>query len=397
MGYSTTITSCAMQGIMIFRVSSMYNHDRGIILLLATGYVLEWLGAILIQILSYGVHAPIPNPAPGVRLCSQKSFPHWMFAVWIPIACFEGLILFLSICRGVTYYKSSKESKRLGLTGYAWTNSLGYILLRDSIAFPFICVFICFINLFVWIYLPHLAAQIAFCIASFAPCIIGPRLILNLREAYYQPFIQEINGQYDGPSDLGLSGLAGPYPSWADPELEQDEQRNRTRSKQAEQLEEEERHMKDDEHGLHELNPSSSRSPLASTSQNPDSQPQQAQSHTRRHRSRSPKRVTASSSFSSHSSHSSPTSATQLCSSTDLFQLQPLNPHMTRLSTDFDGRQRTTSSPDGTSNKTKITPTGTSITSTRRTYTTSFSSIILPPPTIPPPVPVPRIPRSSSP
>ncbi|KAF4614494.1 hypothetical protein D9613_002470 [Agrocybe pediades] len=372
---------------MIFRVSSMYNHDRGIILLLATGFVLEWLGAILIQVLSYGVHAPIPNPAPGVRLCSQKSFPHWMFAVWIPIACFEGLILFLSICRGVTYYKSSKESKRLGLTGYAWTNSLGYILLRDSIAFPFICVSICFINLFVWIYLPHLAAQMAFCIASFAPCIIGPRLILNLREAYYQPFIQEINGQYDGPSDLGLSGLAGPYPSWADPEPEQDtKQRSHTQDKQAEQLEEEERHTKHDEHELHELNPSSSRSPLASSSQNPDSLPQ---SHSQRHRSRSPERITASS--------SSPTSATHL--DPNFFELQPLHPHMTHLSTDFHGRQlHTPSSPQGEAiSNTISTPPGTSITSTKRTHTTSFSSIIPPPPTIPPPVPVPRIPRSSSP
>ncbi|KAF9543631.1 hypothetical protein CPC08DRAFT_649817, partial [Agrocybe pediades] len=198
MGYAATITSCAMQGIMIFRVSSMYNHDRDIILLLATGFVMEWLGAILTH--PGLIVRPIPNPAPGVRLCSQKSFPHWMFAVWTPIACFEGLILFLSICRGVACYKSSKESKRLGLAGYASTNSLGYILLRDSTAFLFICVSICFINLFVWIYLPHLAAQMAFCIASFAPCIIGPRLILDLREAYYQPFIQEINGQYDGPS-----------------------------------------------------------------------------------------------------------------------------------------------------------------------------------------------------
>ncbi|KAF4618014.1 hypothetical protein D9613_012846 [Agrocybe pediades] len=110
-------------------------------------------------------------------------------------------------------------------------------------------------------------------------------------------------------------------------------------------------------------------------------------------RSPSPKQVTEAS-FSSHSS--SPTSATHLCTShsTDLFELQPLDPHMTRLPTDFNGRQlHTPSSPSSPlgevgSNTAISTPTATSITSTRRTYTTSFSSIIPPPPTIPPPVPL---------
>lgn len=37
----------------------------------------------------------------------------------------------------------------------------------------------------------HIAAQIAFCMAAFAPCIIGSRLILNLREVYYKPFTEE--------------------------------------------------------------------------------------------------------------------------------------------------------------------------------------------------------------
>jgi len=40
---------------------------------------------------------------------------------------------------------------------------------------------------------PYVIEQISFAIAAFAPCIIGSRLILNLREAYYLPFIEECN------------------------------------------------------------------------------------------------------------------------------------------------------------------------------------------------------------
>jgi len=37
------------------------------------------------------------------------------------------------------------------------------------------------------------AAHAILPLTRFAPCIIGPRLVLNLREAYYLPFTEECN------------------------------------------------------------------------------------------------------------------------------------------------------------------------------------------------------------
>ena len=79
----------------------------------------------------------VPQPAPGVRLCAQDSFPRWMYTIWIPIIMFELLVLLLSLSLAVKYH----QSMRLMRENYAKpTDSLQYIMLRDSITFPFMYV-----------------------------------------------------------------------------------------------------------------------------------------------------------------------------------------------------------------------------------------------------------------
>jgi hypothetical protein len=39
----------------------------------------------------------------------------------------------------------------------------------------------------------YLVTQFTFAFAAFIPIILGSRLILNLREAYYQPFTEELD------------------------------------------------------------------------------------------------------------------------------------------------------------------------------------------------------------
>jgi len=188
-GYLVMISVCSMQGIMICRISSMYLHNRKIIALLGGSCVLEVGFLILIQCLAGSVTAPVPDPAPGLRLCTQNSIPSWMYTTLIPVVCFELLILILAILLAIKYYRSIKIIQNSESPSVC----LAYILLRDSITFPFIGVTLCLINLGTWIRLPYLDGQMAYTLASFAPCIIGSRLILNLREAYYQPFTEECN------------------------------------------------------------------------------------------------------------------------------------------------------------------------------------------------------------
>jgi len=79
----------------------------------------------------------VPQPAPGVRLCAQDSFPSWMYTLWIPIIMFELLVLLLSLSLAVKYYQSMKLMRENCTKP---TDSLQYILLRDSITFPFMYV-----------------------------------------------------------------------------------------------------------------------------------------------------------------------------------------------------------------------------------------------------------------
>lgn len=200
-GFLAAIILATMQGIMSYRVSSMYSHNRKIVILLIAAFVLELSLVIVIQVLILGVHSPIPQPAPGVSLCAQDSFPSWTYAAWIPIIVFELLVLLLSLSRAVKYHQSVQILRVNNIHSYP-TNSLAYILLRDSITFPFITLFVCTLNLIACARFPYLVTQFTFCLAAFVPIILGSRLILNLRETYYQPFAEELSSKIKPGSSL---------------------------------------------------------------------------------------------------------------------------------------------------------------------------------------------------
>ncbi|KAF4614443.1 hypothetical protein D9613_002493 [Agrocybe pediades] len=189
----------AAESIMVYRISSMYNHRRDIIVLLGTALCLEMISIVIIPTVSEIKHTPIDLPDTDVRFCTQNVFAHWMFTIWIPIILFESLILGLALSLALIYHRTiegvadlQEEMPTAQVEPFFETKpeSLAYILLRDSITFPFI---LCIANFVVWITQPYVIIQIAFAVAAFAPCIIGSRLILNLREAYYLPFVEECN------------------------------------------------------------------------------------------------------------------------------------------------------------------------------------------------------------
>ncbi|KAF8962077.1 hypothetical protein BDZ97DRAFT_1759485 [Flammula alnicola] len=71
------------------------------------------------------------------------------------------------------------------------SKSLFYVLLRDSILFPFIALVICLTNVVGYKYFSFSASRINNTIAEFGTQVVGGRLILNLREVYYRPFEDE--------------------------------------------------------------------------------------------------------------------------------------------------------------------------------------------------------------
>ncbi|KAF9472994.1 hypothetical protein BDN70DRAFT_997880 [Pholiota conissans] len=198
----TFVTFFAMHGIMVCRVSSMYTHDRTILKILVIGFFVEFISLAVIQVVSwyYGrmltdsdVH--IQNP---VGFCSREKVPPWTFIIWIPPVLFEFLICTLAIALGVRYYREvGSHGMFPHLSNSSRTSSLFSILLRDSIVFPFIFSLSCIVNLVSFYLLSTGLRPTTAHAISLLPVILsgllGSRLILNLRESYYEPYRQEFS------------------------------------------------------------------------------------------------------------------------------------------------------------------------------------------------------------
>jgi len=177
-----------MQGIVVFRISSMYNHARRIIIILVIALVAEIIITCSLEAFSNSQPAYIRGTSGYLPICIPPLSPWWSNFFWISIIMFETLVLGLSIYMGV---RSRRE-----ICGNPENSTLGhrpllYVLLRDSILFPLLALFICFINFFGSMYFSFVDAEISIIVAGFTTQILGGRLVLNLREAYYRPFDDE--------------------------------------------------------------------------------------------------------------------------------------------------------------------------------------------------------------
>lgn len=179
------ITLWTMQGIMMYRISSMYSHSRKIIVLLLSAFAIEFIVLVASNLSSIRSGKPVVAP-PGANICPRRKLP-LMFVVWIPIALFELLVLGLAVKVGLNYFHSIRREHRAHRR-----KSLAYVLLRDSIVFPLISVLMCIVNLIVMLKLSYIASQLTMPLSSMLPIVLGCRLILNLRETYYQPFSGEM-------------------------------------------------------------------------------------------------------------------------------------------------------------------------------------------------------------
>ncbi|PPQ78463.1 hypothetical protein CVT25_011858 [Psilocybe cyanescens] len=191
--------------IVIFRLSSMFHHSRTIITFLSVAFSLQMLSTCLIQALSYpsGYSSTGPQTFP---LCAPPSSAWWSNLFWVVVIVYELSLLGLSVFRGVQTRREVMDLRKLSLTG---NPSIMFILLRDSILFPFVALAVCVANFMGSLYfsvslLQNLSAvfflaQMSLSVACFATHILGSRLILNLREAYYRPFDHEYSQAYETP------------------------------------------------------------------------------------------------------------------------------------------------------------------------------------------------------
>ncbi|KAF4576237.1 hypothetical protein EYR36_001167 [Pleurotus pulmonarius] len=149
---------------------------------------------------------PIVFQAPNMSICAPSNI-NFLWAIWIPSAVFESVLaVFVLWVAGkhMTFTKGLSSCQDKCGTAI-WT-----VLLRDSILYPLITVSLYITNAILWSTLPPELVQLPEAAVSCAACVLGSRLVLNLRETYYTPFTDEVNIASEPQSDLELNTIPSP-------------------------------------------------------------------------------------------------------------------------------------------------------------------------------------------
>lgn len=210
------------QAIMVHRIISMYKNQENVSKYL--GFFLITMICASMVIAFFALFEIVSHTfffTPTLRVCAALDIPSWSAVTWFMAMAFDLVIWVMSAREAVRYLRESQEltaqasSRYLTFTNWSKQGTLFRVLLRDSITFPFISVVIAFSNILSWLVKPLFPAIIYTTTAS-SVCLnlIGCRLILNLRDAYYQPFADEfshsLQGVDDDPAVVELVNFAHP-------------------------------------------------------------------------------------------------------------------------------------------------------------------------------------------
>lgn len=129
----------------------MYEHSRKIIIFIVTCFICEALAMALFMGLTYkDTHRKylccsiLPKiltlssvvtteSIPGLFICAPTSIPHSFYLFWVPIVCFESLLFGMALYVGIQFRRNDILRETIG-----GNTGIFYVLLRDSISFPFL-------------------------------------------------------------------------------------------------------------------------------------------------------------------------------------------------------------------------------------------------------------------
>lgn len=185
--WGSTVLIWSMQAIMQYRVSCMYKHQRKAVFLMVTAFAIEVLSMAAINLVYLRRTIERAASIEKLNLCIGVHFPGRYTVYWIAVFVFELMIFILGFQAGLVYFRESRLIHSLGKHG------LRKILIRDSILFPLIAFIVGGVNVFVWSRLASYSITISVTFSQLLSRILGCRLVLNLREAYYLPFESEVD------------------------------------------------------------------------------------------------------------------------------------------------------------------------------------------------------------
>ncbi|KAF8513355.1 hypothetical protein JB92DRAFT_2923915 [Gautieria morchelliformis] len=146
--------------LFLYQIHAVYDCNRPLLFLMIALLIADLVGSVAISVLK--VHAIAMTSVKGKTACLHHPLPPHSFISWIPPLLFESFLLFLMVLKGWWIYRSG--------TGF-----------RLSIFMAFVA------NTIIWA-LPtrlHLDFQIGISWGIAIPCVMGSRLLLNMRERFF--------------------------------------------------------------------------------------------------------------------------------------------------------------------------------------------------------------------
>ncbi|KAG2012926.1 hypothetical protein CC2G_009876 [Coprinopsis cinerea AmutBmut pab1-1] len=176
----------SMQAIIIHRIWCMYRRSKPVLILLVCTFLGQVTTSSTIIALDKSKNAAFPFVR-DMLVCvpgGAKPFLEWYWAYLVFIIAFDVVAFTLALMEGIRYFRRTQLTE----------GSLVRILLRDSIFFPFLGLSVSIFALLAWrAVLPYPSVAVLMTLMALTSPILGSRLILNLRDAYYKPFAEEVN------------------------------------------------------------------------------------------------------------------------------------------------------------------------------------------------------------
>ncbi|TFK43230.1 hypothetical protein BDQ12DRAFT_709061 [Crucibulum laeve] len=165
--------------VMLLRTLATYRR-RSIIKFIAIGsFFCEVISMLIILILSFYRIDARHELAPGVPFCAPLHVPRYLYTFWLPVIIFDCVLFISALWSIITHMKRTRALNALTM------NDMWETLVKDSVWYFTITILAYLTNAVVWLILPlsWLGLPQGFSIAG--TCVMGIRLVLNLREAYY--------------------------------------------------------------------------------------------------------------------------------------------------------------------------------------------------------------------
>lgn len=210
------ITLFTMNGLVIKRISCMYSSNRKVLYLLVGAYSIQIIsGSVLTGLTSReGGSVVSPLTATSSYCTPSVTTPRWFWSFLFFSIIFETIVFVLALIQGIRYLRDRKPATpnhhATSMVDRLWNRqgNIVSILIRDSISFPLIGLMLALFSILAFSgRLPPPTTQIVLIINAATSPILGCRLVLNLREAYYKPFIAEFKQSQMAPDDLDIPSL----------------------------------------------------------------------------------------------------------------------------------------------------------------------------------------------